>query len=89
MQIRYHKDFKKSFNLLPLAIQKKFFNKIELFEQNRSHPSLHIEKLEPKILNKWSFRLDSNYRLIFEFLANDSILFIDVGSHDKIYRKIK
>lgn len=87
MRIRHEESFKKPFSKLPKTIQEKFFNVIELFIENRKHPSLHIEKLEPKILNKWSMRVDRNYRIIFEFGNNDTVLLIDIGRHEKIYKK--
>lgn len=88
MKFKYNKDFHKSFKQLPASIKKKFFNKLKLFIQNHTHPSLNLEKLEPKILNKWSLRIDRNYRLIFEFLKENTILLIDIGHHHKIYKKL-
>jgi len=54
---------------------------------NIFHPSLHTEKLEPKHKNIWSFRVDRNYRVIFTIPDKETILLLDIGSHD-IYRKI-
>ncbi len=38
-----------------------------LFEENFRYPSLHTERLEPKHLRIYSFRLDRKYRAIFIF----------------------
>jgi len=87
MHFKHEESFKKSFSKLPKAIQEKFFSKMELFIAHKNHPSLNLEKLEPKILNKWSMRVDKNYRVIFEFEGNNTVLFIDVGRHENIYKK--
>lgn len=72
-----------------LLQRKKIFSKIKLFVQNRTHPSLNLEKLEPKILNKWSLRVDKNYRVIFEFQKHDILFLLDIGTHDQIYKKVR
>ncbi len=48
-----------------LNLTKKFEKKIILFEANPSHPSLNTEKLEPKSVGLYSFRIDKKYRAIF------------------------
>jgi mRNA-degrading endonuclease RelE of RelBE toxin-antitoxin system len=89
MIFKYHKDFDKSFKKLPVFVKKKFFVKIKLFIQNRNHPSLNLEKLELKILNKSSLRIDKRYRVIFEFQNHETIFFLDIGSHDQIYKRTR
>lgn len=89
MKFKHHSDFDKSFKKLPASVKNKFFAKLKLFVQNRTHPSLNLEKLEPKILRKWSLRIDKNYRVIFEFKDSDMIFLLDIGPHDQIYKKIR
>ena len=43
----------------------KFEKQKQLFESNPSHPSLNTEKLEPKSVGLYSFRIDRKYRAIF------------------------
>ena len=43
----------------------KFEKQKLLFEANSFHPSLHTEKLEPKSVGLYSFRIDRKYRAIF------------------------
>jgi len=40
--------------------------KIRLFRNNPLHPGLKTEKLEPKYKNLYSFRLNKQWRIIFE-----------------------
>lgn len=43
----------------------KFAKQKVIFESNILHPSLNVEKLEPKNVGLYSFRIDKKYRAIF------------------------
>lgn len=62
-------------------LAKKFNKQIALFTVNPRYPSLHTEKLEPKILNLYSFRIDRKYRAIFMLINPDQIEIIDINDH--------
>lgn len=51
--------------LAKLHLAKKFEKQKTLFETNPAHPSLNTEKLEPKSVGLYSFRIDKKYRAIF------------------------
>ena len=61
----------------------KFNKQRRLFEQNISHPSLHVELLEPAHLRFYSFRIDRKYRAIFIFIGSDIIEIVDINNHYK------
>lgn len=46
-------------------LDKKFTKACQFLQDNPSHPSLHVELLEPKDHGVYSFRLDRKYRGIF------------------------
>lgn len=46
-------------------LTEKFRKQKTLFELNPSHPGLNTEKLEPKSVGLYSFRIDKKYRAIF------------------------
>ncbi|MBI2330080.1 hypothetical protein HYU94_01705 [Candidatus Daviesbacteria bacterium] len=54
---------------------------IKLLEENYKHPSLNTEKLEPKELGLYSFRIDHKYRAIFHILTTGEIEIIDINDH--------
>lgn len=62
------------------SLRKKFLKQKELFEKNYQHPSLNTEKLEPKSLNIYSFRLDRKWRAIFIIVEN-GVEIIDINLH--------
>ena len=86
MKITETAQFRKSYKSLDKVIQGKAKKRFQLFLQNLFHPSLNTEKLEPRNKNIWSFRIDWNFRVIFTFPDQETILLLDIGPHD-IYRK--
>lgn len=60
---------------------KKFEKELILFKNNPKHPSLNTERLEPKSLKIYSFRIDRKYRVIFILLSPNEIEIIDINDH--------
>jgi mRNA-degrading endonuclease RelE of RelBE toxin-antitoxin system len=42
-------------------------------------------KLGGKLAGQWAFSIDEDYRVLFEFIDSDSVLLIDIGTHDEVY----
>jgi len=78
--------FDKLFEKLGYEIQKKAANKTEIFKENPFNSILRTEKLHPKKFDVWSFRVDINYRIVFQFIGQNKVLFIFVGHHNQIYK---
>ena len=68
-----------------LRLKKKFWGKMEIFLKNPFFPQLRTHKLSGKLAEQWAFSIDDDCRIIFEFVGEDRVLLIDVGSHDEIY----
>ena len=62
-------------------LEKKFAKQRAIFEENPFHPSLSTERLSPKELKIWSFRIDRKYRAIFVFREKDTVEIVDVNNH--------
>lgn len=60
---------------------KKLAKQTKLLEENYKHPSLNTEKLEPKALGLYSFRINRQYRAIFHVLTTGEIQIIDINDH--------
>lgn len=86
--IRYTPEFEKRYKELPVIVQKKAERHEKLFRNNLFHPSLHTEKLKPKEKEYWSFRIDSDYRVIFRFANGSKIIFLTCGHHNWIYQYV-
>lgn len=78
--------FKRSFKKMSSIIKKDFNKKIEIFKDYPFHPSLKTHKLNGVLSGYYSFYLKDGFRIIFEFVESNSILLVNIGSHDQ-YKK--
>jgi addiction module RelE/StbE family toxin len=70
---------------------RKLVEKIEkqliLFKGNPRHPSLRLHKLTGNLGDYWSISITKSIRMIYEIVDEDIIYFIDIGTHDEVYKK--
>ncbi len=59
--------------------------RIALFLSNKIHPSLRLHKLQGNLKEAWSISIDRKIRILL-YQDTDSISFVDIGSHDEVYR---
>lgn len=78
-------QFKKSFAGLTPKVQRRIVERKIIFQNNPFNPSLKTHRLKGKLKNRWSFSITYSYRVLFNFIAKDKVIFYDVGSH-KIYQ---
>lgn len=60
---------------------------VKLFESNPKHPSLRTHKLTGKLANRWSISISRGLRMVYLILDEDIAYFVDLGTHDEVYRK--
>lgn len=84
MKIKAYRRFKKSYQDLPLVIQRKVDKQIALLARDFNHPSLHTKKIKGRE-EVWEARVDIHYRFTFEIIK-DMILLRVVGNHDEILK---
>lgn len=56
--------------------------KIKLFEDRKNHRQLRVHKLKGPLSGFWSFSVNYKYRIIFEPLGKNEVVFHDIGNHD-------
>jgi mRNA-degrading endonuclease YafQ of YafQ-DinJ toxin-antitoxin module len=66
--------------------QKKLSEKIGWFAKNASDPRLKVHALGGKLDGYFAFSLDYGRRVVGVKTGADAVMFIDVGSHDEVYR---
>lgn len=82
MQVNETKDALRQAKLLNLV--DKLNKQKALFITNPHHPSLDNKKLQPKLLNRWSFRLDKKYRARYVYNNKSEIEIYAIGDfHDR------
>ena len=76
------RQFEKHYRKLPKTLKEAAKQKEIIFRENPLHPSLDTHKLHGKDTGAWAFSINRKFRIKFVFLTNDSVLFLDVGTHD-------
>ena len=88
VQITFSSSFKRDFKKKIKGnqnIEVKYWEKINLFLKNPFDPQLRTHKLSGKLEELWSFTIDYDLRVVFYFLENDRVVFINIGKHDEVY----
>ena len=85
VKVKPSSRFKRSFIKLPAHIQKLAVDKEAIFVNNPFDPKLRTHKLKGELKGLWSFSVTQSYRVIFEFIKKDEVIFDDIGNH-RIYQ---
>ncbi len=80
----FKRSYKKRIKDNP-RLKRKFWRKMETFLEDPFYPQLRTHKLSGKLSRQWAFSVDTDCRIIFEFIDEGQILLIDIGSHDEVY----
>ncbi|MEE4358258.1 MAG: hypothetical protein V2I97_17445 [Desulfococcaceae bacterium] len=84
MKIKAYQTFRKAYQKLPSAIQKKVDRQLELLVGDFCYPSLHTKKIKGRE-GIWEARIDLHYRMTFE-IVEDTIMLRVVGNHDEVLK---
>lgn len=76
----------KRFLRLPKHIAEKAKERERIFRNDAFDPRLRTHKLHGKENALFGFWIDYTYRIKFIFLAEEEVLFLDVGMHDDVYK---
>lgn len=82
---RFSEKFRKEYKKLPKEIQERFDEKLALFLQDMSHPSLRVKRLQGT-KDLWEGSISESYRSTFEFQGG-TVLFRVVGTHEILIRE--
>ena len=89
MTILLHKSFKKSFRTR-VTVNKKLLaqviRRIELFQDRPNSAQLKDHALSGELKGKRAFSVGGDMRIIYEVLAADTCVFLDIGTHAQVYK---
>lgn len=71
---------KKNPSLTPLLKKR-----ISQFKSDPTMSSLRLHRLKGNRVTDWSFSIERKIRIVFTHIDN-GVLFIDIGTHDEVYR---
>lgn len=81
MIVYYSSKFAKEYKRLPKKVKLSAEEKENIFRKDPFDPRLKAHKLIGKLQQYWSFSIDYQYRIVFEFAGKDIIWFHSVGTH--------
>ena len=84
MEIKFHTTFKKKLKKIPPKIQERFYERLELFVQDKFAKVLNNHSVDRAYQNCRSINLNGDYRAIFED-HGETIIFINIGTHASLY----
>jgi len=85
MKIVFHKSFEKQYRKSPIKVKEKVKEKNLLFEKDPHNPILNNHALHGKYFGYRSLNITGNIRIVYKFLDNNTALFVEIGTHSKLY----
>jgi mRNA-degrading endonuclease RelE of RelBE toxin-antitoxin system len=82
---QFSRRFKKEYLLLPKEVQEAFDEKLQLFLQDMSHPSLRVKRIQGT-KDRWEGSVTKKYRFTFQS-SEKTVLFRAIGTHDILNRE--
>ena len=83
MEVYYKPTFVRQFNKLEPALKEEVLEKIELFRDSKNHEQLKVHKLKGRLKGNYSFSVNYQYRIVFEYeeRTKNSAVLLAVGDH--------
>lgn len=81
----YKPTFIRQYKKLSSALQLEVKEKTELFRKDPKHSFLKTHKLKGKLKGFWSFSVNYEYRIVFQYESKNGVALLAVGTHD-IYK---
>ena len=81
LEIIYAERFISQFESLGQKIQKLVEKKIDMFKTNPRHPSLATHKLNGILDGYFSFSINYQIRIVFEYGEKNTVHFLKIGDH--------
>lgn len=88
MTIHLSKNFLRNYKKLLKKnpqLKVRITEKLSLIQDNPNHPSLHLHKLQGKMITDWSIAISQDLRVIFIYVE-EGILLVDIGKHEEVYK---
>lgn len=82
MKIVYSSHFLRHYKKLPLSVKLLAEQREIIFRKNWKNPMLFVHKLQGKLNGLWAFSINTRYRIIFEFVGEETVIFSTIGTHD-------
>lgn len=77
--------FTRAYKRLSEEIKMRAKQREKIFKANPFDLRLDTHKLKGRFKNYWAYSVNYDYRIMFRFIDNETVLYHDIGTHD-IYK---
>ena len=85
MRIEFHRLFKGRYKKVSWKVRRQFDERLVLFEQMLYHSLLNNHPLTGDRRGQWSINVTGNWRAIYIWIHNDTVVFLDLDTHSNLY----
>ena len=85
ISVLFKPTFVRQVNKLEKDLQVEVFEKIELFKDLKNHQSLKVHKLHGVLGDCYSFSVNYQTRVVFQYLSKKEVVCVAIGDHE-VYR---
>ena len=86
MRILLHRNFEKKFTKLYPKLKEKFRERRNLFLSDPFSMILNNHPLTGDRIGQWSINITGDWRAVYIFKDDATIVFIDIDTHSNLYR---
>ncbi|MDP1689461.1 MAG: type II toxin-antitoxin system mRNA interferase toxin, RelE/StbE family [bacterium] len=86
MRIEFHRTFKRRHKKIPLKIRSQFEERLRIFERDSWSPLLNNHELTGDRDGEWSINVTGDWRAIYMWRDEETIVFIDIDTHSELYK---
>jgi addiction module RelE/StbE family toxin len=86
VKIEFHRTFIKHRKRIATKIVRQFDERLRIFEENSYHPLLNNHPLTGDRKGQWSINITGDWRAIYIFKNEDTVVFIDIDTHSNLYK---
>ncbi len=79
--IYYSSHFARAFKSLPADVRGEASRRERIFRNDCFDARLKTHKLKGSLAKYWSFSVNFSYRIVFEFIGEGEVAFVDIGDH--------
>lgn len=86
INILYAPTFVRMYKGLHPSLKEEVKEKINLFKNKKNHTILKTHKLKGSLKNTYSFSVNYQIRIVFEYGNKNTVNLLYIGDHDDLYR---
>jgi mRNA interferase RelE/StbE len=85
MHYQFSKRFRKEYRSLPKTIQEAFDQKLAIFLEDMTYPSLRVKRIQGT-RDRWEGSVTMKYRFTFQ-MTDEKVIFRAIGTHDILIKE--